>query len=121
MKKTILCIVVLLWVGIPGAFAQEEALSSVGALGAAYMYTSYLSIGAIADGHYYDVYDDETAIQLMEEIKGLADATIESLQELLGSDILSTDDFTYINEIINTLTLLYKEAESYQGFVETGE
>ena len=101
--------------------AQEEALSSVGALGAGYMYTTYLSIGAIADGHYYEVYDDETAVQLMEEIKSLADATTGSLQELLHSDILSADDFTFINEIINTLGLLYSEAESYQNYVKTGE
>ncbi len=121
MKKRISAAVVLLCIGWAGASAQEVALKSIGALGAGYMYTAYLSIGAIADGHYYEVYDDETAIQIMEEIKNLADGTTDSLQELLGSDTLSVEDFNYINEIISVFGLLYKEAESYQGFVQTGE
>lgn len=120
MKKSWI-VLVLLSLLVIDALAQEEALSAVGALGASYMYSSYLSIGAIADGHYYEVYDDETAVQLMEEIKSLADATTESLQELLGSDIIGADDFSFINEIITTLGLLYKEAESYQSYIQTGE
>ncbi len=123
MRQKVAAISALLFVllAATGAFAQDEALSSVGALGAGYMYTSYLAIGAIADGHYYEVYDDETTVQLMEEIKGLADATSESLQELLGSDTITIDDFNFINEIITTLGLLFKEAESYQSYIETGE
>ena len=105
--KRLLVVWVLLSLFGGGVFAQEEALSAVGALGASYMYTSYLSIGAVADGHYYEVYDDETAGQLMEEIKSLVDATTESLQGLLSSDVISIDDFSYINEIITTLGLLY--------------
>ena len=121
MKKRISAAVALLCIGWTGASAQEVALKSIGALGAGYMYTAYLSIGAIADGHYYEIYDDETAIQIMEEIKNLADSTTDSLQELLGGDTLSVEDFNYINEIISVFGLLYKEAESYQGFVQTGE
>ena len=123
MKWKVAAVSALLFVLLAAGntFAQEEALSSVGALGAGYMYTTYLSVGAIADGHYYEVYDDETTVQLLEEIKSLADATSASLQELIHSDILNADDFTYINEIINTLGLLYREAESYQNYVETGE
>jgi hypothetical protein len=102
-------------------FAQDEALSSVGALGAGYMYTTYLSVGAIADGHYYEVYDDETTVQLLEEIKSLSDATSQSLQELLGSETINIDDFNFINEMITTLGLLFKEAESYQSYIQTGE
>ena len=118
MKKIL--IVAVLFCGVAfGTLAQEEALSAVGALGASYMYTSYLAIGTLADGHYYEVYDDETAVQLMEEIKSLANATNESLQELLGSDIITADDFSFINEIITTVNLLYKEAESYQNYIQT--
>ncbi len=123
MRQKEVAILVLLFVLLAAGntFAQVEALSSVGALGAGYMYTTYLSVGAIADGHYYEVYDDETAVQLMEEIKSLADATSDSLQELLHSDILDVEDFTFINEIINTLGLLYSQAESYQNYIETGD
>jgi hypothetical protein len=60
-------------------------------------------------------------MQLMEEIKSLANATSEPLQELIGSDIISVDDFSFINEIITTLGLLSKEAESYQDYIQTGD
>ena len=120
-KGTAVFALLVLLLAAANTFAQDEALSSVGALGAGYMYTTYLSIGAIADGHYYEVYDDETTVQLMEEIKSLADATTDTLQELLGSEVLTTDDFNFINEMITTLGLLFKEAESYQSYIETGE
>jgi ABC-type antimicrobial peptide transport system permease subunit len=123
MRQKEVAVIVLLFVLLAAGntFAQDEALSSVGALGAGYMYTTYLSVGAIADGHYYEVYDDETTVQLLEEIKSLADATSESLQELLESDTITIDDFNFINEMITTLGLLYKEAENYQNYVQTGE
>ena len=120
-KETAVLALLVILLAAGNTFAQDEALSSVGALGAGYMYTTYLSIGAIADGHYYEVYDDETTVQLMEEIKSLADATTDTLQELLGSEVLTTDDFNFINEMITTLGLLFKEAESYQSYIETGE
>ena len=121
MKRKI-WIAVLLIVIIPaGVFSQDDLLNSIGALGAGYMYTSYLAIGAVADGHYFEVYDDETTLQLMDEVKGIANGTSDSLRKLLENENLAIDDFNFINEIIATLGLLYKEAESYQQYVQTGE
>ena len=85
------------------------------------MYTSYLATGAVADGHYFEVYDDETTLQLMEEIKGIANGTSDSLLQLLENENLAIEDFNFINEMIATLGLLFKEAESYQEYVQTGE
>jgi hypothetical protein len=121
MRKTILTAVLVIAIGSTGAFAQDDLLTSIGALGAGYMYTSYLAIGAVADGHYFEVYDDETAVQLMEEVKSIADATSATLQELLGNENLAIEDFNFINEMISTLGLLFKEAESYQNYIDTGE
>jgi hypothetical protein len=121
MRKTILIAVLIIALGTAGAFAQDDLLTSIGALGAGHMYTSYLAIGAVADGHYFEVYDDQTAIQLMQEIKSIADASSASLQELLGNENLAIEDFNFINEMISTLGLLSKEAESFQSYVDTGE
>jgi hypothetical protein len=121
MKKPIIIAVLAIVLIATGAFAQDDLLTSIGALGAGYLYTSYLAIGAVADGHYFEVYDDETAVQLMEEIKSIADATTASLQELLGNENLAIEDFNFINEMISTLGLLFKEAESYQNYIDTGE
>ena len=121
MRKTILVAELLVILVSVGSFAQDDLLNSIGALGAGYMYTSYLAIGAVADGHYFEVYDDQTAVQLMEEIKNIAEATSASLQELLGNENLAIEDFNFINEMISTLGLLFKEAESYQNYIDTGE
>ena len=121
MRKTILVAALLFIIGSVGAFAQDDLLTSIGALGAGYMYTSYLAIGAVADGHYFEVYDDETTLQLMEEIKGIANGTSDSLLQLLENENLAIEDFNFINEMIATLGLLFKEAESYQEYVQTGE
>jgi hypothetical protein len=120
-KSSVVGVFLFVVLAVAPVLAQDEALSSIGALGAGYLYTSYLAIGAVADGHYYDVYDDETAIQLMEEVKNLADATSGSLRELLGSGDLTIEDFNYINEMMATLDLLFREAESFQNYVQTGE
>jgi hypothetical protein len=120
-KSSVVGVFLFVVLAVAPVLAQDEALSSIGALGAGYLYTSYLAIGAVADGHYYDVYDDETAIQLMEEVKNLADATSGSLRELLGSGDLTIEDFNYINEMMATLGLLFREAESFQNYVQTGE
>ena len=121
MKRKICIAVVMIVFVSAGAFAQDDLLNSIGALGAGYMYTSYLAIGAVADGHYFEVYDDETALQLMDEVKSIADGTSDSLRQLLENEDLAIEDFNFINEMIATLGLLYKEAESYQQYVQTGE
>lgn len=121
MKRTIWIAVLLIVIVSAGAIAQDDLLNSIGALGAGYMYTAYLAIGAVADGHYFEVYDDETTMQLMDEIKGIANGTSDSLRQLLENENLTIEDFNFINEMIATLGLLYKEAESYQQYVQTGE
>ena len=109
----------LLCLSGPLSFAQEEALSSVGALGASNFYITYLAIGAIADGHANEVYDDETTIELMQVLANLLNSSSESLQELLNSGILDPDDFSYVTEMINILNLLVNEAQGYQNYLET--
>ena len=60
------------------------------------MYTSYLAIGAVADGHFFEVYDNETTVQLLDEIKGIANGTTESLQQLLENENLAIEYFNFI-------------------------
>ncbi len=98
MRKTILIVALVVALGATSASAQDDLLNSIGALGAGYMYTSYLAIGAVADGHYFEVYDDETTMQLMEEIKGIANGTSYSLLQLLENENLAIEDFNFIND-----------------------
>jgi hypothetical protein len=100
MRNTILVAALLFIIGSVGAFAQDDLMTSTGALGADYMCTSYVAIGAVADSHYFETYDDQTTVQLMQEIKSIADATSASLQELLGNENLAIEDFNFLNEMI---------------------
>ena len=119
--KRFTIILILLVVLSSMVSAQDELLNSVGTLGASYMYTAFVSIGAIYDGNHSEVYDDDTTIQLLEEMKNLAKVSAGSLNQLLDSGTLTNDDFEYTREIVNALDLLFKEAESYQNFIKTGD
>jgi hypothetical protein len=121
MRGKLLIAAVLLLAAAGGAFAQTEALTAIGALGGGYMYTTYLSIGAIADGHYYKVYDDQTTINLMGELMNLATSAAGSLQVLVKTGTLTPEDFKFVNEIITTLGLLTRQAEGFKTYVETGD
>ena len=123
MKRRVLIAAVLLAAAAGGAFAQnpDEALTAIGALGGACMYTTYLSIGAIADGHYYEVYDDETAISLMSELMNMASSAAGSLASLVKTGTLTPEDFGFVNEIITTLGLLSRQAETFRSYVEGGD
>jgi hypothetical protein len=121
LRKIVGAAVVFLCLAAAVVPAQDEALIAIGALGASYLYSTYLSIGAIADGHYYEVYDDQTTSDLMGELMNLAGSSIEALQGLLHSDTLDSEDFNYVTEMINILGLLQKEAESYQSYIESGD
>jgi hypothetical protein len=121
MRGKLLVVGVLLVAAAGGAFAQDEALTAIGALGGAYMYTTYLSIGAVADGHYYEVYDDQTTVNLMNELMNLAGSAAGSLQVLVKTGTLTPEDFNFVNEIITTLGLLSKQAEGFKAYVETGD
>lgn len=120
MRKIAILLVFLVGVGSLAA-AQDEMLNSIGTLGASYMYTAFVSIGAICDGNNADVYDDDTALQLLEEMKNMAKASAESLSRLMDSGTLARDDFDFTGGIVNVLDLLFKEAESYQNFLKTGD
>ena len=123
MKKVIFLVFLIGLLCLSGSllFAQEETLSSVGALGASNVYVTYLAIGAIADEHANEVYDDETTIELMQVLANLLNSSSESLQELLNSGILDPDDFSYVTEMINILNLLVNEAQGYLKYIETGD
>jgi hypothetical protein len=121
VKKAIAIAAVLICSVSVRIFAQADLLDSIGALGAGYMYTSYMAIGTVADGHFFEVYDDETTLQLLEEIKGIANGASESLRRLLENEKLALEDFNFVNEVLTTIGLLYKEAETYQEYVRTKE
>ena len=80
-KRLISLIAVLCFVSIP-LLAQNEELTTIGALGASTMYVTYMAVGSISDGHANEVYDDETTSSLLQSLAQMAQSSKESLEKL---------------------------------------
>jgi hypothetical protein len=100
--------------------AENEELTTIGALGATTMYTTYMAIGSISDGHANDVYDDETTSGLLQSLAQMAQSSKESLENLKAAGRLGKEDVEFVSEMINTFDLLSAQARSYMQYVKTG-
>ncbi len=118
-KRLILLIAVLCVVSLP-LLAQNEELTTIGALGASTMYVTYMAVGSISDGHANEVYDDETTSNLLQSLAQMAQSSKESLENLKAAGRLADEDLEFVSEMIKTLDLLSGQAQSYIQFVQTG-
>ena len=118
-KRLILLFVVLCLFVLPLS-ADNEELTTIGALGASTMYATYMAVGSISDGHAHDVYDDATTASLLQSLAGMAQSSKESLENLKAAGRLSDEDVEFVSEMINTFDLLSGQAQSYVQYVETG-
>jgi hypothetical protein len=98
--------------------AQDENLQAVGALSSANLYLTYISIGAVADNHSRELYTDEFAASLLTSITEITRNSIGSLQAILDSEPLDEEDTAYVNQTIDALEVLIKQAESYKTYME---
>ena len=121
MRRVYLFVFILLLFTIAPLSAQEEALSTIGTLGASNLYVTYLAIGALADAHSSDVYDDAQVIQLMQEIMNLIRTSGEALNTLQQSGILEGDDLEYVSDMLSAYNLLLNQAHGYKEYAATGE
>jgi hypothetical protein len=102
------------------AVAQNEELTTIGAIGASNMYVTYIAVGSVADGHAQKVYDDDTTSNLLQSLAQLAQSSQESLGNLKKAGRLEKEDFEFISEMITTLELLSGQARSYIQYIKTG-
>lgn len=115
-----LCSVVLLSLAaVPGLFAQDLKMKTVGELASANLYLTYVSISAVADSHSRAIYKDQFAMSLIDSITGLAKNTTGSLRKVLDSEDLDEQDTRYLTEMIATLETLIEQAESYNRYIVT--
>ena len=118
LRASILALVIL---AAPPLVAQSAALSSVGALGAANLYLTYLALGTIADGLAYEVYDQTATTELVNSVARFSISTRESLKILRDKGELSESDSEYVLRMIGTMDLLVREAEGLSQYIDSGE
>lgn len=126
MKKT--CIVFLLillsFTGFSQTAQQREnkLLGAIGLLTKNYLYNTYLTIGAVADGSVKDVYGDSLVVDLMNEQISIINSTKESFNGLITSkSLIDKNDEEFIKSLLPLLDGLAAQAKALIGVVKTGD
>ncbi len=123
MKRILSCLLCLLLIpaftsgGQGKGQNQQIMLETIGQLSAQAVYLSYLATGTIADGHAKQIYDNDTAIELLSKIVILAQQTPQQLDKLMASGALGGEDIVYVNDLIQTMHLLAAQAGAYRNYI----
>ena len=119
MKKFMIVLLMLVMTTSIGAQTceqrEENLKSSLASFSAAVLYNTYGLIGSISDGFGQDVYNDETAINLLDAQNKLMDNLVRVLDEL-NKTHLPEKDSIYINSASNILRGLKKQSELMQDY-----
>lgn len=95
-------------------------LESFGATLGVMVYNTYLSIGALADGHGCDAYDTPTIQALMDEQVGMIDRVLESLDKARRPEALEdSEDRAFVDQAILALRDLRTVATKLKLYVES--
>jgi hypothetical protein len=110
------------------AFAASEAetatqalASSLGTLSGADAYTTYIALGAVADGWVHNVYPADKVTRIAGVLRRLAEAAAAGLNAVLVSGALREDDRAYVQGMVDAYGLLAAEAGALTAWVQTGE
>jgi len=97
----------------------REAFGGVSSLT---VYNTYITIGAIADGHVNEVYNSDRVKELMGEQTAMMQSVIGMLEKckVPKSNGLSADDVEYIKDLITCLEYLKAEAQGLSDYAVYG-
>lgn len=102
--------------------AEEEATVSEGTtLGAvtwSYIYQSHMLIGMIGDARAKEVYQAETAKELLQTQQNILENVETQLNSLKDSDELEEDDDETVGEFISVCEMLGEQIETLRGVWE---
>jgi hypothetical protein len=120
----LIAIILFTFSGFSIARAQCDAdvREAFGGVSSITIYNTYLTIGAIADGHVNDVYDAERVKELMGEQATMLQSVIDMLSkcQTAKSNGLSADDVLYVKDLIACLKSLKEEALGLSDYAITG-
>ncbi len=104
------------------AQCNADVREAFGGVASITIYNTYLTIGAIADGHVNEVYDAARVKELMGEQTSMIQSVIGMLDKckVIKSDGLTADDVTYIKDLIACLESLKAEAQGLSDYANGG-
>lgn len=122
MKLIVVFFLTICNFSVSRAQCDADVREAFGGISSITVYNTYITIGAIADAYVSEVYNSDRVKVLMSEQTGMLQAVIEMLEKckVVKSDGLTEDDVFYIEDLIDCLTSLKKEAQGLSDYAITG-
>jgi hypothetical protein len=120
MKRKILVLIISMFF-TTSLFANPLFLETIGAMGGANIYLTYISIGILADSYPKEVYDKEQAINLLSSIERQAVVQKGYLDKMMKSNDVSSEDKAFIKKMIGCYNLLIDESKYLVEYLNTGK
>lgn len=104
------------------AQCDTDVREAFGGVSSLTVYNTYITIGAIADGHVNEVYNADRVKELMGEQTAMLQSVIAMLDKckVPKSNGLSEDDVEYIKDLITCLEYLKAEAQGLSDYAVYG-
>lgn len=121
MKLIVALLLTVCSFSVSRAQCDADVREAFGGVSSITVYNTYITIGAIADAYVNDVYNSDRVKELMGEQTSMLQAVIDMLAKCrqAKSNGLSSDDVLYVQELIDCLTSLKKEAQGLSDYSET--
>ncbi len=103
------------------AAAGDRSLPAVGTLGSTAVYTTFVALGALADGWVYDVYEGGQVVDLVEVLRAFCSTSATAVREVLAEHSMAEEDRLYLQGIVDAYDLLVKQAVGFLDWVESGD
>ena len=120
----LIAVILLTFSGFSIARAQcdVDVREAFGGVSSIMVYNTYITIGAIADGHVNEVYNADRVKELMNEQTAMLQSVMGMLEKckVPKSNGLNEDDVEYIKDLIGCLESLKAEAQGLSDYATSG-
>ncbi|MBN9293394.1 MAG: hypothetical protein J0G96_05390 [Flavobacteriia bacterium] len=122
MKLIVVLFLTICSFSVSRAQCDVNVREAFGGVSSITVYNTYITIGAIADAYVNEVYDANHVKDLMSEQTAMLQSVIEMLSKCkeVKSNGLTEDDVLYVQELVDCLTSLKKEAQGLNDYAATG-
>jgi hypothetical protein len=122
MKLIVVFFLTICSFSVSRAQCDVNVREAFGGVSSITVYNTYITIGAIADAYVNEVYDANHVKELMNEQTAMLQSVIEMLSKCkeVKSNGLTEDDVLYVQELMDCLTSLKKEAQGLGDYATTG-
>lgn len=124
MKLILVLFLTVCSFSVSRAQCDADVREAFGGVSSITVYNTYITIGAIADAFVNDVYNSDRVKELMGEQVNMLQTVIDMLAKCreVKSNGLSGDDVLYVQELMDCMGTLKKEAQALSDYsVAKGE